>query len=156
MEETLERLYTCYYHDVLRYVRRRTDQATAEEIAAEVFCAALVQLRRDSTATLSVGWLMTVAKRRLADHWRRADRARRFSHLLVARDHDPMLLAVDVNAVLQELTPRQRVALRLRYLDDQPVGVVAAQLDCSYQGAESLLARGRRNFAESYVAVSSG
>jgi RNA polymerase sigma-70 factor (ECF subfamily) len=47
-------------------------------------------------------------------------------------------------AWLERLPPRTRAALVLRYVDDLPVGAVAAALGVSTRAAESLLARGRR------------
>ena len=48
--------------------------------------------------------------------------------------------------VLRRLPERQRAALALRYLDGCTVGEVAVELQIDYPAAESLLARGRRNF----------
>jgi RNA polymerase sigma-70 factor (sigma-E family) len=47
-----------------------------------------------------------------------------------------------VVAALRDLPPRQRAAVVLRYLDDLPVGEVAAALDCSEGTVKSNAARG--------------
>ena len=48
--------------------------------------------------------------------------------------------------VMRRLPERQRAALVLRYLDGCTVGDVADELKIEYTAAESLLARGRKNF----------
>lgn len=52
--------------------------------------------------------------------------------------------------VLAKLAPMHRAVLTLRYLDDLPVGDVAASIGKSVRATESLLARARRAFREAY------
>lgn len=104
---------------------------------------------------MSTGWLITVARRRLIDHWRRESRQdRRLQRLLGTFEEAPPSGAaedhLDVLEALRRLPERQRAALTLRYLDDLSVRDVALALECSYDAAESLLARARRDFAAAY------
>ena len=66
----------------------------------------------------------------------------------IVPDTDPWILEA-----LDRVSPRQRAALVLRYLDDYSVQQVADALDLSYQGTESLLARGRRSLLDAYEDV---
>jgi RNA polymerase sigma-70 factor (ECF subfamily) len=50
---------------------------------------------------------------------------------------------MDVQAVLASLSPHQRAALTLRYLDGLPVEDVARSLDKSVHATESLLMRAK-------------
>jgi DNA-directed RNA polymerase specialized sigma24 family protein len=53
---------------------------------------------------------------------------------------------------LRKMSDRQRAALVLKYLCDQPTASVAGSLNLSYSAPESLLARARTSFSSHYVA----
>lgn len=116
---------------------------------AETFTSAAVAL--SSGRDITIGWLMIVARRRLADYWRTAERHQRT--LAEARasvtTHVPEPLIEDETAdLVQGLPERQRAALVLRYGFDLSVGDVAKQLGVGYSTAESLLGRGRQNLRQ--------
>ncbi|NNE11191.1 MAG: RNA polymerase subunit sigma-24, partial [Ilumatobacter sp.] len=59
-------MYDAHVEEVYRFVFRRCrDHALAEDITQETFMAAI--RKADDPSTLSVGWLMTVARNRLVD-----------------------------------------------------------------------------------------
>ncbi len=127
----------------------------AEDLTAETFIAAARAVEKGPLEEVTPGWLRTVARRRLVDHWRAEARERRRVDLgtLVrgsgeapAGDPDDL-----VDQALHSLNTRQRAALTLRYFDDYAVSEVAAALDISYKATESLLMRARRAFEVSYV-----
>lgn len=62
-----------HYRDVLRFVRRRvTSREAAEDLTQDVFVNAAESLARSaSAAPPTVGWLYTVARRRIIDEARR-------------------------------------------------------------------------------------
>lgn len=153
----LDRLYRLHRSTLVRFLRRRVrDEGVVDDVIAETFVAAAVVLRSDGTDELTAGWFITVASRRLNDHWRhhyarrRRSRGAGFSAL---RDSDEASTAIDVRRALTTLPERQRVALCTRYLLGGSVDDVAAVIGCSYPSAESLLARGRRSFRAAYVAA---
>ncbi len=121
----------------------------AEDLTAETFMAAVQATRQGSTAEVNVAWLVGVARHKLVDHWRRSARDQR--NLAVAEQltdglDDPWEDHLDttvVHAALRRLSPHQRAALTLRYLDGLPVPEVAEHLDRSVHATETLLARGR-------------
>jgi RNA polymerase sigma-70 factor (ECF subfamily) len=156
----LEQLFDESYDSVYRYCLARCgSRVLAEDIAAEVFAELARRFGQGNVEPLSEGWLITVARRRLIDHWRSTDRHRRRLERVAAmagpnyvetwQEPDEVVLAA-----LGSLPARQRLALTLRYLDDLSVQEVADVLECRYQAAESLLARGRRSFAKAYEALS--
>lgn len=139
-------------------VVRCSSRVLAEEVSADVFADAVRHVRANPDAELTLGWLMTVARRRIIDHWRRSERHRRRLER-VAREPDPLLPdefevgPIDddrVLAALASLPERQRAALTARYIDEWSVTEVADALDVSYKAMESLLARARRSFAAAY------
>jgi RNA polymerase sigma-70 factor (ECF subfamily) len=144
-------LYERSLGDVYGYLARRCpNAATAEDLTAETFLAA-VRAARAGTAELSVPWLIGTARHKLIDHWRREGRQREALDDLyegataVADSNDP-IEALHVHTVLSQLPPHHRAALTLRYLDGLPVEQVAAHLERSVHATESLLVRAKASY----------
>jgi len=148
------------YDSVYRYCLARSgSKVLAEDISAEVFAEVARRFASGKTEQLSIAWLITVARRRLIDQWRSKERQGRGLARLEAMartDHIETIPEPDdaVLVALRSLPERQRLALTFRYLDDLSVQEVADVLECRYQAAESLLARGRRSFAKAHRALS--
>lgn len=109
--------------------------------------AAVAALKRPDPPSVSVPWLIGVARHKLVDHWRRCERERRgFAAVGPDQPEDPWDELLDTNAAysaLARLTGPQRAALSLRYLDGLPVAEIADHLDRTVQGTETLLVRAR-------------
>jgi RNA polymerase sigma-70 factor (ECF subfamily) len=130
------------------------DVALAEDITAEAFLAAATAVRAGTVDRLTVGWLVTVARNKLVDHWRARSREERRLRLVAGSDvedgWDARLDAVVAHQVLAELAPQHRLVLTLRYLDGLAVPEIAEQMDRSVHATESLLARARSAFRDRY------
>jgi RNA polymerase sigma-70 factor (ECF subfamily) len=138
-------------------VRRCPSEALAEDLTAETFLAAVDAVRKGRGSGLTTGWLITVARNKLVDHWRRAEREQRGLQLMVAPEPvpeaDDRIGDLDPSralAVLDDLGPHHRVALTLRYLDGLPVPQVADHLDRTVHATEALLVRARVAFRRAY------
>lgn len=145
------------------------DIHTAEDLTQETLLAA-VDSRGLATADEPLAWLFAIARHKLLDHYRQQDRRRLRITFLDAVTQatladDRFLPELDlatvqtrdtIIATLQELSPRQRGAIVLRYLDGLDVPTTAAMLGVSIHAAESLLARGRRAFRHHYLRLSEG
>ncbi len=55
-------------------VRRCADRRTAEDVTSETFLAAMDSVRRHRDTEPTTPWLIGIARHKLADHWRRAQR----------------------------------------------------------------------------------
>ncbi|MGI8761879.1 MAG: RNA polymerase sigma factor [Jatrophihabitantaceae bacterium] len=153
-------LYDAALPQVYGYLLRRCgDRDVAEELTSETFLAATDAARRTDPPPLGVGWLIGVARHKLADHWR--GRAREQRNLrAVATDPtvepatvdpwDGRLDALQAWATLARLAPQHRAALTLRYVDDLPVPQVADLLGRTAPATEALLVRARREFRAVY------
>ena len=156
-----ERAFRAWYDRTLprvyAYVASHTggDRDLAEEITQQAFIEALRSHRSFDGRADSVTWLCSIARHRLADHFRRLDREERRRIRVVVRELDPpadaaMWRAVDaretVEAALRTLPSLQRAALIFMYVDGLTVREIAGALDRSETAAESLLARARTNF----------
>jgi RNA polymerase sigma-70 factor (ECF subfamily) len=150
-------LYDRALPQVYGYVRARVGSNTvAEDVTSETFLAAVAAINRGTVPDLSTAWLVTVARNKLVDHWRREAREERSLKLAehddVAEDEvDTRFERARAHEVLSELGAHHRAALTLRYLDGLSVPEVATQLDRTVHATEALLVRARRAFRAAYT-----
>ncbi|MHB8669538.1 MAG: RNA polymerase sigma factor [Acidimicrobiales bacterium] len=136
-------------------VHRCGDQTVAEDLTSETFLAAV-----GADASLTVGWLIGVARHKLADHWRRQARQERLLRAVEDSSisvEDPWEVELDrwrAQEVLAQLAPHHRAALTLRYLDGLSVPEAATVLDRGVSATEALLVRARREFRHLYERTS--
>jgi RNA polymerase sigma-70 factor, ECF subfamily len=134
-------------------IARCTDRALAQDLTAETFLAAVAA---PPDAPRTVGWLIGIARHKLADHWRWQARQQRLLESVAgaaAPDEDRWDAALDVlraHEVLNGLAPQHRAALTLRYLDGLSVPETAAVLERTVHATETLLVRARRAFRHDY------
>lgn len=149
-------LYDQAVVDVYRYLHYRCrNAALSEELTAETFMAAVESIRRGAVQAVTTAWLVGIARHKLVDHWRRAERDQRNLRAVdePAVEDDPWEAELDGFAardVLDRMATQQRAALTLRYVDDLPVNEVADVLGRSVHATESLLVRARRAFRDLY------
>lgn len=121
--------------------------ADAEDLTAETFTAAVAALKRPDSPSVTVAWLIGVARHKLVDHWRRGERERRgLAAVGPDQPDDPWEELLDTSAAhsaLARLPSPQRAALSLRYLDGLTVTEIADQLKRTVRGTETLLVRAR-------------
>jgi RNA polymerase sigma-70 factor (ECF subfamily) len=152
-------LYDRALPQVYGYLRTRVGETEiAEDLTAETFLAAVRAVQEHKVPDLTIAWLVTVARNKLVDHWRRREREERT--LRLASDSESEVVDDDVDArfdrmrareVLAELAPHHRVALTLRYLDGLSVPEVARELDRTVHATEALLVRARHAFRIRYA-----
>ncbi|TKG73399.1 RNA polymerase sigma factor [Prauserella endophytica] len=149
------------YEDVLPEVygyllSRCGNRTLAEELTSETFLGAVSACRRPGAPPVSKGWLIGIARHKLADHWRaqeREDRKLRLVHDAGDERVDPWeaeLDALRARQVLARLRPQHRAALTLRYLDGLSVPEVAEHLARTVHATEALLVRARTAFRRHY------
>jgi RNA polymerase sigma-70 factor, ECF subfamily len=143
-------------------VNRCRDRTVAEDLTAETFMAAVDSIRRQRVDDVTVAWLIGIARHKLVDHWRRAERDRRHLDAVAGADTrretppgsepawDVHLDDLVVRDALERLGVDHRTALTLRYVDDLPVPRVAEHLDRTVHATEALLVRARRQFRSAY------
>jgi RNA polymerase sigma-70 factor (ECF subfamily) len=135
------------------FLSRCREQALAEDLTSETFLAAA---RDRSDGSVSVAWLVGVARHKLADHWRRQAREERLLRAvetMTAESQDPWDEHVDAlraRQALDEVAPQHRAALTLRYVDGLPVAEVASVLGRTVDATEALLVRARRDLRRVY------
>jgi RNA polymerase sigma-70 factor (ECF subfamily) len=149
------------YGYVLRRVRNRTD---AEDLTAEAFMAAVTSIRRGQVDEVTPAWMIGIARHKLADHWRQAEREQRRLTAVASNEPDDAgragtwdveLDLQDARDVLEGLGAHHRAALTLRYVDDLSVPAVAELLGRTVHATEALLVRARSAFRVAYEEVRS-
>jgi RNA polymerase sigma-70 factor, ECF subfamily len=149
------------YDDALPHVygyllARCGDVGLAEDLTAESFLAAVQAVRKPGAPGPTIGWLIGVARHKLADHWRQVAREQRALRRLdgePAQADDPWETTVDrirAREVLAQLGAHHRAALTLRYLDGLPVPEVARHIERTVHATEALLVRARAAFRRIY------
>ena len=122
------------------------DRETARDLAQETCargCAQWSSVRRmqDQRA-----WFTKVALNLARSRWRRQAVERRVLALVGSRPavpaHQDLAESITVQAAIARLTPRQRAAVVLRYLDDLDLATTATALRCSEGTVKKLTARG--------------
>lgn len=145
--------------DVYGYLRHRCRNATlAEDLTAETFMAAVASIQRGAVTTVTAAWLIGIARHKLVDHWRRAERDARNLRAVETPPgaDDPWDAEIDAFAArdtLDRLGSHHRTALTLRYVDDLSVPEVAVTLDRTVHATEALLVRARRAFRDEYESM---
>lgn len=115
-DERFEALYRTHYAAVLRFARRRTDPATAEDVAAETFAVAWRRLEK-VPPDRPLPWLYTTAANELSNRRRKA-RSDEYKAAAAPRatGRDPADALAERDAVLRAfatLSETDREALRL-------------------------------------------
>ena len=132
------------------------DPTVAEDLTGETFLAAVRAVREGKVPDLTIAWLVTVARNKLVDHWRRLAREERSLRLATDPDADVVDDGMDARfdrharEVLAELGAHHRAALTLRYLDGLSVPEVADHLGRTVHATEALLVRARHAFRARY------
>ena len=84
-----EALYEGSIDRVYSYARTRLGATEAEDVASEVFHAALIALRAGKGEAVTEAWLMAVVRNKVIDRWRAAERRMNKRHLFRVRDPLP-------------------------------------------------------------------
>jgi RNA polymerase sigma-70 factor (ECF subfamily) len=159
----LETLYQRCLPSVWRYVsaRLRGDRHAAEDIVSETFLAAVrtVSNFRPDSGTVT-GWLIGIARHKLADRRRSAERADRAAAAQESRSEPSTVEAVDakeqVLLTLERMADEERQALEWKYLEELSVAEIAQRIGRTEKAAEALLFRARRSFRDLLATKASG
>lgn len=151
-ERSLPRVYAYLLH------RCGRDAELAEELTQQAFVEAVRGRARFRGQSDPVTWVVGIARNKLVDHFRRAERDQRRHAALVAREighhgtgqPPPGIHPDEVDEALTRLPALQRAVLVLHYMDHLPVREVARFIGKSEAATASLLARGREAFRQAF------
>lgn len=150
------RIFEAFFDDLVRFVQRRVDEATVDDIVAETFLVAWRRFAELPAEAADVRpWLFAVARRTLANTYRGRGRA----HDLVLRiaaqpprdeydDAATVAYRVDLARAFERLGPRDQEALALVAWDGLSPSEAAQVLDISTSAFSVRLSRARRRLRE--------
>ncbi len=132
---------------------RLGNQADAEDLAQEVFLRAFRKLDQLQNKDRFGYWLVGIA-RRMAIDWQRRKAAKKNPTIepffdQQAKETEESLLSQfeDLRQSIAQLPERERLAIHIFYLTEQPASVAQKVLDLSSSGFYKLLERARENLA---------
>ena len=150
-EHSLPRVYAYLFH------RCGRDPELAEELAQQAFVEAVRTRARFRGQSDAVTWVVSIARNKLVDHFRRVERdERRHASLLSNLAHERTAAlpapsgADEIDEALAVLPYLQRAVLVLHSMDHLSVREVARSIGKSEAATASLLARGRDAFRQAY------
>jgi RNA polymerase sigma-70 factor, ECF subfamily len=151
VSDASERAFKRHYAEIFRFLRRRTASADeAEELAQIVFTEAAARLPTlPATRDSVLGWLYTVARRRLIDHLRRqALRTGTLAELDAARlaaveeaEYGPHV-ATAIASALARLPGSQREVVVMALLEGRSFADIARRVGASEGACKMRFARG--------------
>ena len=154
--QRLEQLFGHYFDKVYSYIAYRLtpDLETARDITQDVFLAAFEQLDGYRGDASSLTWLRSIARHKVADHFR--ERSRASSPLTQGLDaleeHAcPPTSPAQEQALLVSLAMRQLPdhyveVLEEKYIEGLPVTDMASARGMNEKAVESMLSRAREAF----------
>lgn len=122
------------------------DREQAWDLTQDSWVIVVDRLAQGHTDQATVGFLLTVARSRYLDVWRRQRRLQRKMRLVWAAGREVEAPEVSAAKVLDHLSvcsDEHRVVLMLAYVDDMPVAEIAELLGSSVSSTYALLARAR-------------
>jgi len=151
-EAAFATLYDLHYQRVYTYIYFRvSDQALAEDLAADVFVRALQAIGKFNYRGVPVAaWLLRIARNLVIDHFRRSGKRQ----TVELDDHHPdtsanpvskvenRLLREDLARVMKHLTDDQRDVIILKFFQGMSNSEVAAVLGKPVGAVKSLQHRG--------------
>ena len=150
-EQRFRRLFAESYQQIYVYCRRRADEETARECAAETFLVAWRRIEAVPTGDRSLPWLYGVARRVLANRFRTQSRRRnllsRLGGLAVQSPPEPEAVVIrraedqEVVDALSRLRPRDQELLRLAVWEELPHKEISDILGCSAHAIDQRIRR---------------
>jgi RNA polymerase sigma factor (sigma-70 family) len=166
---TADIITTTWRHEsatlVAALTRMTRDVGLAEDLAQDALVAALEQWPEGGVPRNPGAWLMTTAKRRAVDHFRRAETLRRktdeLGHRLDAQEHAMPDLESQVDHIEDDvlrliflcchpaLTPDSRAALTLRLVGGLTTGEIARGFLAAEASVGQRISRAKRTLSDS-------
>ncbi|NYH79410.1 RNA polymerase sigma-70 factor (ECF subfamily) [Actinopolyspora biskrensis] len=150
------RIYRRHYGDVRRFVGRRLAEDEVEDVAAEVFVVAWRRLADMPAEERVLPWLYGIARRVLANEFRRARRAQDLAEHVASQpehrngDHaEAVTDRVAAAAAFDRLRENDREILRLVAWENLSTAEIATVLGCARTTAAMRVRRARRRLFKS-------
>lgn len=161
-----------YLAPVYRFVRSRVPADCADDVVQEIFVAVARNTANfDPERGSAWQWLLAIARRRVADHFRRDRRAKPLSETVgrLRADNDAICRAIQdksplpdqicqrnefralARAALSNLEPHHRAYLQARYYEELSLEQIAKRFGSSRAAVNSALHRARQGLRQAFL-----
>ena len=143
-DDFYDRALPVVYGYLLRLCGGDRDQAW--DLTQDSWMTVVDRLAQGQSDKATIGFLISVARSRYLDSWRRQRRLQRKLRLVWAASREPDSAELSAAVVLEHLSvcsAEHRVVLMLAYVDEVAVAEIAKMLGSSVSSTYSLLARAR-------------
>jgi RNA polymerase sigma-70 factor (ECF subfamily) len=155
--------YKKYHHEVFFYIKKRISDITAsEELTQDVFINFLEGLRDFHFQSSLKTFLMTIAKNKVIDYYRKKKIKSilfskipqfvidSFSAFFLEEELEKKELQKKIEKIFKKLPNDYILVLRQKYLEGKKVAEIARFLKIGFKATESLLYRARQAFIKEY------
>ena len=144
-------LLDAHSRDVHRFLVATVGRVDADDCYQETWLAALRGYPKVRSAANLRGWILTIAYRKAMDHLRaRARRAIPVADAPEQPTSPPELPDDGLWTLVAELPPKQRTAVALRFVADQPYAEISQVMDISSDAARRNVAEGLKRLRTEY------
>jgi len=142
-------IYDLYVHRVYRFLYSQgLSRVEADDVAAQTFLDALEALPRYREQGRFAGWLFSIARNRMRDHFRAMSRDRTLEEFVEPQDHpsvpdriDQQQMIETLGSFIDQLQPSQRELLNLRYAADLTFREIAHVVEGNEEAVKKRLYR---------------
>jgi RNA polymerase sigma-70 factor, ECF subfamily len=147
--------FRLHFHDIHRYLLRRTGSAEdAEELAQRVFVDAAAKLDANNPPDSMLAWLYTVAERRFVDEIRRRARLREMLRALSTLRPEAVEYGGDVagalHKALDRLTDESREVVVKKLFEGRSFKEIADQMGSTEAGCKMRFSRAVREIRDEF------
>ena len=152
MADDFASVYQQHLPAISRYLARRVERGSVEDLAADVFALAW-RKRASVTPGEELPWLYRISANLVANHRRKEAAARSFVASLRPADSAPaaediVIADQSLAEAWAKLKAKDREVLALAILEDLPVAAIAASLGVSANAVSIRLHRARKQLAD--------
>ncbi len=152
-----EILWRKYAHTVhrrcLAFLRNKT---LAEDIASATFLHAFVSVRSHYTTGNFEAWLLTVARNKCINYVKRASPTLAYDEATMAGPEARTHVVAEIEGILNQLSPEQRIALKLHYISGCSYQTIAEHTQASENDVKSWIQNGKRMFKQLWLGRKQG
>jgi len=165
-EKTLFKFYQKYKLPITHFIYRQLhDQSLAEEITQDVFMDFIEKVRDFQYQSTLKTYLYSIARNKVVDAIRKKKIKKiLFSSLpsyvveglktvLIDEDIEKRELAGKIKNVFSKLPNDYQLVLRLKYIEEEKVKVIAKKLSLGFKATESLIFRARKAFIKVFSSL---
>jgi len=158
--------YKCYQMRVFYYINKQiSDKAVCEEITQDVFLDFIEEIRDFRGQSSIKTFLFTIARNKTIDYIRKKKFKKilfsaipsyiieKASAIFLDDDLEKKELADKIKSVLARLPNDYQIILRLKYIDEERVRMIARKMSLTFKATESLLFRARRAFIKVFKTI---